>query len=321
MHEIDFTNSVNGAAMFADTPAWHGFGTVVKGRQTAADALRIAHLDWEVEKIPATHTFNGQTEVAEDVYLTRRSDTGAVLGAVGSKYVPFQNREAFSWIDEIIGEKLAIWDTAGSLNGGRKIFGICKLPGELEVTRGDVLEKYVLIHTTHDGTGSVVLTPTSVRVVCWNTLSLALRTSASALRIRHLNGSLRDRVSKARDALGVVDKCHHEFAAESRRLASKEINSKMLQDYFEAVAEGRAPARREAFVAELTRSFGALTNAGGFGPNLWTAYNTVSEYADWKSRVRGSGQRRSENRFASNIAGSSNVLKQRAYRQALALAS
>ena len=106
-HEIDFTTQAQGSAMFAYQPAWHGFGTVVSEAQTSADALRIAGLDWDVQ---LTDLAADMGEDAATRYLpisthraTYRADTGMALGAVGLRYQPLQNREAFAWMDEVVG--------------------------------------------------------------------------------------------------------------------------------------------------------------------------------------------------------------------------
>ena len=174
-HEIDFTTSEKGSAMFAYEPAWHGHGVVVDAAQTSADALRIAGLDWDVDLTDLEAVMPDGTRQAVPTHrATWRRDTGAVLGAVGMKYQPLQNRDAFAWMDEVVGESLAIWHTCGSLRGGRDVWMLAKLPGHIEVTDRDVIDKYVLITNNHGGTGAVRLFPTSVRVVCANTLRYAV---------------------------------------------------------------------------------------------------------------------------------------------------
>ena len=174
-HEIDFTTQAQGSAMFAYTPAWHGHGTVVSEAQTSADALRIAGMDWDVALTDLEAVMPDGTRRAVGTHrATYRMDTGMALGAVGLRYQPLQNREAFAWMDEVVGESLAIWHTCGSLREGRDVWMLAKLPGNIEVCDRDVLDKYVLITNNHAGTGAVRLFPTSVRVVCANTLRLAI---------------------------------------------------------------------------------------------------------------------------------------------------
>ena len=165
-HEIDFTTQAQGSAMFAYKPAWHGFGTVVSEAQTSADALRIAGLDWDVRLTDLAAIMpDGSHQPIDTHRATMRTDTGAALGAVGLRYQPLQNREAFAWMDEVVGgdDPLAMWHTCGSLRSGKRVWMLAKMPGHVEVTDTDVLDKYVLITNSHDGTGAVRLFPTSVR--------------------------------------------------------------------------------------------------------------------------------------------------------------
>jgi phage/plasmid-like protein (TIGR03299 family) len=206
-HEIDFTTQAQGSAMFAYQPAWHGFGTVVSEAQTSADALRIAGLDWTVALTDLAAIMpDGSHQPIDTHRATMRTDTGKALGAVGLRYQPLQNRDAFAWMDEVVGEQLAIWHTCGSLRGGKDVWMLAKLPGNLEVCDRDVLDKYVLITNNHAGTGAVRLFPTSVRVVCANTLRLAISEVDSnksdaglplGLKLFHTAGSLGKRVQPA----------------------------------------------------------------------------------------------------------------------------
>lgn len=326
-HEIDFTTQAQGSAMFAYEPAWHGHGTVVQEAQTSADALRIAGLDWDVQLTDLAADFGEQagSERYKPVTTHRatfRSDTGATLGAVGMRYQPLQNREAFAWMDEVVGESLAIWHTCGSLREGRKVWMLAKLPGNLEVTDRDVLDKYVLITNSHDGTGAVRLFPTSVRVVCANTLRLAIdmndrnRSESGlplGLKLFHRAGSLAKRVQKAKEMLGVINDTHSEFAQAARAMLAKPLNTQGVGDYFGGLVDGRSDRTRGKVLTQLWDRFALPTNSDGFGANVWTAYNAASEWADHELRVKGSGEIRAERKFASCLFGSSHSFKERAW--------
>lgn len=332
-HEIDFTTQAQGSAMFAYEPAWHGFGTVVQEAQTSADALRIAGLDWDVR---LTDLAADMGEDAATRYLpisthraTYRADTGMALGAVGLRYQPLQNREAFAWMDEVVGEQLAIWHTCGSLREGRKVWMLAKLPGTLEVTNADVLDKYVLITNSHDGTGAVRLFPTSVRVVCANTLRLALgeadrKTDTGlplGLKLFHTTGSLARRVQKAKELLGVINDSHDDFARAARAMLAKPLNTQGVSDYFTGLIENRSDRSQQKVLTALWDRFALPTNEGGFRSNVWTAYNAASEWADHELRVTGSGNVRMERKFRSRLFGSSHSFKAKAWASACDLAT
>jgi len=327
-HEIDMTKA-GGSAMFAYQPAWHGLGTVVTAAQTSADALRISGLDWKVGTVDLTADFgedagDNRYRLVPDGRATYRMDTGAPLGAVGSRYTPLQNDEAFSWMDEVVGESLAIWHTCGSLRGGRRVWMLAKLPGTLNVSDTDVLEKYVLIANSHDGSGAVRLFPTSVRVVCANTLRLAMGMAKAGgvemgLKLFHTAGGLARRVEKAREMLGIIDASHHEFAEQAKAMRGVSMSSRKVSDYFGGLVADRSDRARERMLTRLWDRFALPTNADGFGANVWTAYNAASEYADHELRVVGTPAQRLERRFNSTLFGTADEFKQRAWSAASAL--
>jgi phage/plasmid-like protein (TIGR03299 family) len=334
-HEIDFTTQAQGSAMFAYQPAWHGFGTVVGEAQTSADALRIAGLDWDVR---LTDLAADMGKGADERYLpisthraTYRADTGMALGAVGLRYQPLQNREAFAWMDEVVGgdDPMAMWHTCGSLRQGRKVWMLAKLPGHVEVTDRDVLEKYVLITNSHDGTGAVRLFPTSVRVVCANTLRLAIGMADKAknadglplgLKLFHTAGGLSRRVEKARECLGVINNCHEGFGLAARQMMAKSVSTQQVSDYFSDLVGNRSDKSQGKLVTALWDRFAMPTNEGGHGANVWTAYNAASEWADHELRVTGKGDVRAERKFRSVLFGSSHAFKERAWANAIELA-
>jgi phage/plasmid-like protein (TIGR03299 family) len=326
-HEIDFTTSATGSAMFANKPAWHGFGTVVQGAQTSEDALRISGLDWTVATTEVAAKFpDGTYRNIPTHRATYRTDTGAPLGAVGTRYVPLQNREAFGWMDSVVGESLAIWDTCGSLKSGRQVWMLAKLPKTIEVINNDILEQYVLITNRHDGLGAVNLFPTTVRVVCANTLRLAVSSLKAqggltiGLRLLHTAGSLAKRVEKARECLGVISGVQNQFGEAARVMQSKALDTQAVANYFGSLAEGKPDRTRNKLLNSLWDRFALPTNEGSFGSTIWTAYNAASEYADHELRVVGKGNVRAERKFASVLFGSAHTFKERAWALASELA-
>jgi len=328
-HEIDMTKS-GGSAMYAYSPAWHGLGTVVSEAQTSADALRIAGLDWEVATTGVAADFgesagDGRYRLIPGRRATYRTDTGAPLGSVGLRYTPLQNREAFAWMDAVVGESLAIWNTCGSLKGGSRVWMLAKLPGSLEVTSGDVLEKYALIMNPHDGSGSVWLFPTSTRVVCANTLRVAMGEGRRAvangggLRLRHTEGSLARRVERAREVFGIIDNAHADLATTAQAMQRKDMSSRQISEYFGGLIDDRSDKARSRLLGSLWDRFALPTNSESFGANVWTAYNSVSEYADHEMRVVGTEEQKQERRFGSAMFGTGDTFKQRAWKAAVSL--
>ena len=331
-HEIDQTAVAQGSAMFADAPAWHGLGTVVAGAQTTEDALRIAGLDWEVSKCPLLAELpDGSQRHVPERFATYRTDTMAPLGAVGKAYAVLQNRDAFRIMDAVVGEQLAIWHTCGSLRSGRTVFALAKLPGHLEVGSRDVLEKYVIVTNSHDGSEAVRIYPTAVRVVCANTHRLAQSQRWAAkrsgdvinagLQIRHVGRVLESAADQTRHLFGIVDRRLQVHAEQAREMQAKSLTTEQVADYFAGLVASRVADSQRRIVKELYDLFVRPTNAEGFGANVWTAYNAASEFADHKMRVVGAGEIRAERRFHSRLWGSGDAFKQTAWESARELAA
>ncbi len=136
-------------------------------------------------------------------FATVRKDTQQVFGLVGSRYEPIQNTEAFEFFDSIIGEGHANYETVGALGNGERVFITAKLPSHLHVNN-DTIDKYLLLTMAHDGTGAIIVMFTPIRVVCNNTLTLAL-TTGSKVSIRHTKNAL-DRLDEAKKILGIANK-------------------------------------------------------------------------------------------------------------------
>lgn len=161
---------------------WHGLGTCVEEAPTSADALRLAGLDWEVKQ--RNIQVCGGAKI-ENFKANVRSSDGAVLGVVSDRYQIVQNAEAFSFTDELIGGDVR-YETAGSLQNGKKIWLLARMPVQKIV--GDDVEPYLCFSNTHDGSGSIRVCMTPIRVVCNNTLNLALNSAVRSWSTKHVGG-------------------------------------------------------------------------------------------------------------------------------------
>ena len=285
-HEIETT------AFFGKTP-WHGLGTPLSEDDTYdwPAACEKAGLDWEVE-LTALVAKDTNAEVAHRA--VRRTSDQKILGVVGPRYCPLQNREAFGWFQPFLDAKEAALHTAGSLRGGARVWVLAKLNRDpLVVAPGDEVEKFVLLSHGHDGSLAVRVGFTPIRVVCANTLALAHGSDASKLiRIRH-SKSLRSSLEGVRK---VVDAANAEFAATAeqyRWLARRDINQADLRKYVRRVlkvGDDEVPSARTASVVERVIEL-AETGLGNDLPSVrgtyWTAFQGVS---DWLSHSRGRSQ-------------------------------
>ncbi|MBA4190801.1 MAG: alpha/beta hydrolase, partial [Planctomycetaceae bacterium] len=172
-HEIDMTTG-RPAVMVAGDPPWHKLGQNVSEAQSSSEAMHLAGLDWVVQQWNLVARCEGIEHEVTGRVANIRSDTKAILGVVSTGYRVFQNRAAFEFFDAIVQEKLAVYETAGSLRGGRQVWILARLPKTLRAAGEDEIRPYVLLTNSHDGSKALRMIPTTIRVVCANTLNLAL---------------------------------------------------------------------------------------------------------------------------------------------------
>ena len=177
------------------TPAWHGLGIVVEDAPTSEDAIRLAGLDWEVLQ-QKVYTEDGLR--INGSFANVRSSDMKPLGVVGSRYKIVQNVDAFKFTDALLGEGVK-YETAGSLNDGKTVWMLAKLPNKYEIL-GDKVDPYIVFTNTHDGSGAVKVAMTPVRVVCQNTLNMALNSAKRTWSARHL-GSIENKMNEALETL------------------------------------------------------------------------------------------------------------------------
>lgn len=205
--------------------AWHGLGKTVEA-MTSKEAIVLGGMDFEValapvylgvEEVPSTevkdkaiavkHIEKGKVSYMTGKHIktnygTFRTDTLQPFGIVGKRYEPIQNIEAFDFFDEIIGEGHAKYETVGALGNGEKVFLTAKIPSKMLVGK-EHIDKYLLLTMAHDGTGSVQIMFTPIRVVCNNTLSAAIGSATNKVSIRHTKNA-RDRIEASKEILGIV---------------------------------------------------------------------------------------------------------------------
>lgn len=227
-------NKKTGKFAFASVKerAWHGLGQVLDHPMNSEEAIKEAQLDWKVIKEPVK--FGKKNQIFDGRFVTVRKDTGAAMGIVGDQYEIVQNVDAFSFFDSIVGKGEAIYETAGALYDGRKIFITAKLPGYISVAgKDDLIEKYLFLMTTHDGSGSIIAAFTPIRIVCNNTLNAALEgikgTPGPVIKLRHTK-TVKDRLEEAHKIMGITNKLTVEMESVFKMMAKKKIVEKQLLD-------------------------------------------------------------------------------------------
>ena len=187
-----------------------------------------------------------------------RTDTRAVLGVVGRRYRVFQNREAFDFMDALVGDRLALYETAGSLHGGRRVWMMARIPKEYRAGSDDLIQPYVLLTNTHDGSQALRMIPTTVRVVCQNTLNLALRGAGTdGLSISH-HPRLESRIAEARAKLGIIAARFDTFDDELHAMLAKDLTVTKAGGYFRGLAGADVPGGTERQKRTRERVLGQL---------------------------------------------------------------
>lgn len=264
----------NGKTSFASTQiAWHGLGQIVKDQMTAKQAIELAGLDYEVIKVPvfANVPNVGQFEVPEK-FATLRSDTNVPLGIVGSRYEIVQNRDAFGFFDSIVGADMAMYETAGVLGIGERVFITAKMPDFIRIAgTDDLTEVYVILTSSHDGSGAVVAAVTPIRIVCANTLRLGLKQAVNKVSIRH-TASAKTNLENAHKLLGISHNYISELNECLNVLAKKSVTDSQVKQLVEKlfVSEKEDSTRikniREAVMTSYFMGVGQENILGtGFG--------------------------------------------------------
>lgn len=307
--------------MFVGKRPWHGLGVSLDHPATSAEAIRAAGLDWRVEFFTAMaleHPIPGAFGVV-------RMDRREPIGVVGERYVPLQNSQAFEFFDRLVGEGHAVYETAGALGRGQRIWLLARLPGDVWVTHEDCVGKYLLLTNSHDGRSPLRALFTPIRVVCENTLRAALGGGISTgVSIRHV-GDILEKAREAQRVLGISLKYFDAFGEQAKAFVGRSLQWQAVADYFETlvpIPKDVDPTRSIATRETLFRLFeeGKGNELPTVRGSLWAALNAVTEFVDHVRTTRVKGDEKKElKRFESAQFGSGAQLRAQAWSEALAL--
>jgi phage/plasmid-like protein (TIGR03299 family) len=303
-HELEI-NEATGEASFASLrqPAWHNLGTVFQDEVNTAEMLSLAHLDnWNVrlEEVPVPAGFTSDKTYS---FVSRTNpfnkDQTDILGIVGERYTPLQNEDLFSFGDNLL-DGGGRWETAGSIKGGRVVFGSIALQNSITLDPNGIADKidnYLLINTSHDGSIAIQASITPVRVVCANTLNLALSSfkgknaSKQTFKIRHTQ-TAEGKIAVAREALGLANTYIDEFS----ELANKLIQTEITKAQFDKIVELAYPApekdskgsfKKHDSKIDLLNDIYVGQYNNTISGTAWGAYNALTERLDWYRSARG----------------------------------
>ncbi len=289
---------------------WHGLGTIVKEAPTSADAIRLAGLDWSVVQEPIYTNFN---RVVEGYRANVRSSDRKVLGVVSDRYKVVQNVDAFSFTDELLGKGVR-YETAGSLQEGKKVWLLARLPREY-IIAGERISPYLVFSNTHDGSGSVKVAITPVRVVCNNTLNLALGTAKRSFSMVH-TGNIQDKIQEAKDTLFMAEEYMDCLGVEFEQLRRQKVTDAQVKEYIELLLpmeKEPTPIQRKNIIRlreDMMKRYYDAPDLQKVGNNAYRFLNAASDFATHSDPLRRTANY-NENLFARTVDG--NPIIDRAY--------
>lgn len=310
MHALEIGSAGQVAFASREVPAWHLLGTVFDGEVTTSEMLALAHLNgWQVRLADLALADGTDAAWVSEAYAVirtnpfERSETD-VLSIVGGRYKVVQNEDLFAFGDNLL-DGGGVWETAGSIRGGRVVFGSLDLGRQIVVGEGEANDKvktYLLVTTSHDGSVGVQAATTPVRVVCQNTLNVALRGVKQSFKMRHTT-SIDGRIAAAREALALSFTYADAFESEANALFQTSVTNgefgKIIQSLYPKPENDSKAAltRWDNKVGLLSDLFVGAKDAGGVegapitGANItgtaWGALNALTEAVDWyRTRAR-----------------------------------
>jgi len=265
---------------------WHQLGKIIQNAPSIEEGIKLAGLDWKVGLKPL-FLADGRKVGARAVI--RESDN-AILGEVGSKYHALQNDKAFEFFEPFIKSGEITLETAGSLDGGRKIWVLAQMNrNPIEVVKGDEVRKYLLLTNRHDGAASVQVGFSPIRVVCANTLAAAISaTDSSLLRVRHTS-KVEIALEKVQEMVNTANQQFEATGEAFKAMARAGVSMRDLKKYVhlvfypqvseDAITE-RQQTRLDSITSDITRLFetGYGNSMPGVNGTMWALYNGVTQY-------------------------------------------
>lgn len=325
-HLVSNIQNEKGDLVLKGVPAWHGLGTVFEDGEviSTADALKYGGLDFEVKKAPLIYKMDGcEEKTFDDSFFTYREDLGIVLGkAVGGSYGILQNKEILSVMDSVLEHGYCI-ESAGALDKGRLVFITARLKN-LEVSKNDLVNQYLVLSTTHDGSQSAKAYLTNVRVVCNNTLQSSLKNATNTISIRH-TVTAKDRMQEASEILRASQLSGEVSVKSYREMQKVKITREDLVSYVSNClldSKDLALAKKKDKKGISTRKLNIINSVLDFAVNgigqreiygtSWGGYNAITGYF---SNVK--NHMNQQTRFMSLLGGDDNRKMQKAFDTAL----
>lgn len=301
--------NVEGMFYVRETP-WHGLGTRVLEAPASKEALELAGLNWTVLQEPV---YTQQNELVTGYKVNIRDTDRKPLGVVTDRYKVIQNEEAFAFTDGLLGEGVR-YETAGSLTEGKKVWLLAHMPHEYMIS-GERISPYLVFSNTHDGSGAVKVAVTPIRVVCNNTLNLALRTAKRSWSMIH-TGNIQDKLKEAEETLFMAQTYMDQLGKEFDTLRMKKLTDQKVLEYInlllpmEENATFQQAKNVKSLREDMKRRYFDAPDLQDTGKNAYRFVNAVSDFATHAKPLRRTANYK-ENLFMRTMEG--NPMIDRAY--------
>ena len=324
---------------YAGQTPWHGLGEHLPEHQPLEVWAEAAGMNWQIQESPVHYAIDNPLNVSmfgtfDEQKVLYRSDTNTALSVVSNRYQVVQPMEVLEFYRDLTEQAGFELETAGVLKGGRKFWALAKTGHSTALKGNDVVNGYLLLATSCDGSLATVAMPTTVRVVCNNTLSIAVNNSENAVKVSHRSVFDADAVKKR---LGVAVSHWDQFMYEMKVLSERKVSTKEANAYFETLLTQTTPQSSESTPSGLRllkpstkpiipnerayKKLQAMYGGQGRGAELTAAKNTawgllcaVTEFVDHERQARST-----ENRLDSAWFGNGAQMKQQALEKALQL--
>lgn len=295
---------------YTRTAPWHGLGTRVEDAPGSKEALEAAGLNWQVIQKEIC-TQDGR--IIPGFRANIRDQDQRVLGVVTNRYKVVQNEEAFAFTDQLLGEGVT-YETAGSLQDGRRTWILARLP-QRYIISGDEITPYLVFMNSHDGTGAIKAAMTPVRVVCQNTLNLALATAKRSWSTNH-TGDIRGKLKDAEQTLLYAGHYMKELGKAIDQLNQLRLSDQKVYEYIDElfpIMEEATEMQKKNIVRlrdDVKLRYFEAPDLRNTGKNAYRFINAVSDFATHAKPLKERTNYR-ESLFGRTVEG--NILIDKAY--------
>jgi len=317
-HNLALREDGQYAFVSAKEPAWHTLGTILTEAFTSEVALKQGGLDFDVIKLK--NKMENDVFIPDSFSLVRtdraNDEKGSgILGICGKDYHIVQNSDLFSVFDFLVKEDQAIYETAGVLGKGERVWILARLPKDIVIGDYDAINQYILITNAHTGKNSAVVMVTPIRVVCNNTLNMALHGKSNMIKIKHFKNA-EQKLQEAHKVLGFSTKYYDELSVTYNKMQNKKVTDTEVSNWVKKIldveTEGKQSTKKTNNVDEIMNLYQNGEGSQWTKGTLWGFVNAVTEYADFEKVVRGDDSRSSK-RLNSIWFGTGAKLKQDAF--------